>query len=170
MVQEYDRSRRDLLVSEEAELAKRLASVRENIALEDSKAEAYNLVKHVAEKFPYVVIRIRNMLEVGSRSRTEQYVLKSEYVACNPPTDSSNIEIRGVAMVVFQYHDLPPITYVTVYENHDKCVELWCGDLIAEGSLAGLTREEMQKFIADRMKEAGDADPVKIQEAESMVL
>lgn len=167
MVQEYDRSRRDLLVSEEAELTKRLASVRENIALEDSKAEAYNLVKRVAEKFPYVVIRIRNMIEVGSR--TEQYVLKSEYVACNPPTDSSDIEIRGLAMEVFTYHDFPPTTYVTIHENHDRHVELWCG-WVNEEHLTGLTREEMQKFIADCMKEAGDADPAKIQEAESMVL
>lgn len=167
MTQKYDSSRRDLLVSEEAELIKRLASVRQNIALEDSKTEAYNLVKRVAEKFPYVVIRIQNILDTCSR--TEQYVLKSEYIECNPPTDSSNIEIRGLAMEVFTYHHLPPTTYVTIHENHDRYVELWCALVIKE-HLTGLTREEMQKFIADCMKEAGDADPAKIQEAESMVL
>lgn len=171
MVPEYDKSRRNLLVSEEAELVERLSSVRHNIVLEDSKANAYKSIKRIADKFPYIVIRKRDILTPSAR--TEQYVLKSEYVACNPPTDSSTIEIRGVAMVVFQYHDLPPITYVTVYENHDKCVELWCGEvngLIAEGSLAGLTREETQKFIAYCMQKAGDGDPEKIKEVESEVL
>lgn len=166
MKTQYDFSRKTKLEAERDKLQIELDSVQHNIALEDSKAEAFNDFVRIAEKFPYVYVKKIDdrfkepyaPLPPGSTYHgyytIDEYLFKSRLVRCDEVDSSSNIHIVGVVFHTYRSYttDGTPMRSKYLYYKDDDAfgVSLWCGEVdykYRKQEIVGMDLETARKFI-----------------------